>query len=279
MQIGRLLPPFHARRAAVRRPRPVPPAGPSCRPATGGNSRAGRRSRGDAERAGRHAQQLAMRVLRRRGRHVEDCPWQARAPAGRRAARSRGANAVVMRPAQNSHSKAASRRSSPTSRPCPWRRLCRRRRSGPRVDDSAIDLLDKRALSPGPFGQAAVDAFVLARRAPCASASAARSRSAAATPHAPNIRTARRFLPGAAASSSSDMRIGAKPREQRHVVRAHHGADGIDLQQAEPLEHLRFRWRRVIGPAGRGSAKPCAASAMRRASGKRDLFLHARNPE
>ena len=42
VQIGRLLPALDARPAAVRLPRPVPPAAPSCRRATGGNSRAGR---------------------------------------------------------------------------------------------------------------------------------------------------------------------------------------------------------------------------------------------
>ena len=85
-----------------------------------------------------------------------------------------------------------------------------------------------------------------------------------ARPRAPSIRRARRLRP-TAASSSSDHRVGAEPREQRHVVGAHHGADRIDLQQAEPGEHAVEMAAVDRRRSAAASPKPCAASAMRRA--------------
>ena len=129
----------------------------------------------------------------------------------------------------------------------------------------AVDLVDRSRRARGRTWRARCTSPRGARRAPCASASAARSRAAGRRPHAPSIRRAGACLP-AAAWSSSVHRIGAEPGEQRHVVGAHDGADRIDLQQAEPRQHAGRGDGGVMGPAGRGSPKPWAASAMRRAS-------------
>ena len=61
-------------------------------------------------------------------------------------------------------------------------------------------------------------------------------------------------------------RIGPEPAEGRQVVRARQHVHRVDLDDARAARSSRRSCRVPTAPAGRGSAKPCAASAMRRAS-------------
>ena len=68
-----------------------------------------------------------------------------------------------------------------------------------------------------------------------------------------------------AARSSSAVSYGPEPAEQRQVVRALEHVDRVDLEQPDALEHAPQRAPVRRAARARGSAKPCAASATRRA--------------
>ena len=59
--------------------------------------------------------------------------------------------------------------------------------------------------------------------------------------------------------------VGAEPAEDRHVVGADRDVHRVELQQPDPGEQPR-EVPAGDGPDGRASAKPCAASAARRAA-------------
>ena len=104
---------------------------------------------------------------------------------------------------------------------------------------------------------------LVARRGPSASAAAAGARPAAATPRGPSTRTAA-AAPRATAGRAPVV-VGPEPAEGGQVVRALEHVDRVDLQQPT-RSSTRRRSQPRGAAAGRGSAKPCAASASRRAS-------------
>ena len=81
------------------------------------------------------------------------------------------------------------------------------------------------------------------------------------SPRAPSTRPGARRLVGGAVRAGSV--VGPQAREQRQVVRPAEHVDAVDLQQ--PIRStVRVRCR-IPGSAGRGAARPCAATATRRA--------------